>query len=91
MTEIKLKQVIEDKLKICSAHKVFSDAMLARMLAKYDEGKRGWDDNSPENRAIIYRKLTHEFFESNFTIKENRYLDVANWAMMLWLFDRGGK
>jgi hypothetical protein len=69
------KQVITDKWKINEAVAAFGQAMLDRMLAKYDEGLRDWD-NIEGSVAMYNKKL------GNAAI-HGKWVDVANFAMML--------
>ena len=67
--------VIVDKVKIRTAVLEFADLMLDRMLAKYDEGLRDWD-NIEGSVAMYNKKL------GNAAI-HGKWVDVANFAMML--------
>jgi hypothetical protein len=72
-----MRQINLDKAKIRQAVKIFSEMMKIRMLAKYKQGLRGWDD--PTQESIIRNKLADN-------IGKNDWLDVANLAMMLFRF-----
>ncbi|MFA6281251.1 MAG: hypothetical protein WCY05_01950 [Candidatus Omnitrophota bacterium] len=71
----------DDKMNIIRANKKFAKAMLTRMLAKYDEGLRGWDN--PDNRSEISFRIEQDVWK-NTTAKA---VDIANRAMMLYMFD----
>jgi len=72
----------DEKNRIYMASKKFAKAMLDRMLAKYDAGLRGWDDKAYD--LDIEARL-------EFACEAKKWLDVANYAMMLWLFDKDKK
>jgi hypothetical protein len=75
----------DEKTMIHRAIMKFTTAMLDRMLAKYDEGLRGWDN--PENRRDIYSEMKEDVFYGH----SDKMIDIANRAMMLWLFDKDKK
>jgi len=68
-------EIAKDKRRIKEAVRLFSMAMVNRMLAKYDEGLRGWD-NIEGSVAMYNKKL------GNAAI-HGKWVDVANFAMML--------
>jgi len=68
-------QQFKDRTKIRRAILEFADLMLDRMLAKYDEGLRDWD-NIEGSVAMYNKKL------GNAAI-HGKWVDVANFAMML--------
>jgi hypothetical protein len=81
--EVDIEEIeYDEKNSIRMAVKEFADEMLKRMLAKYDEGKRGWDD--PEMKNEIFSGLCN-------ACQKTKWVDVANFAMMLWRFDKEKK
>jgi hypothetical protein len=73
----------DEKNRIYMASKKFAKAMLDRMFAKYDEGLRGWDNPKMRQSHLDLLNRAVEF--------EDKWVDVANYAMMLWLFDKDKK
>jgi hypothetical protein len=72
----------DEKNRIYMASKKFAKAMLDRMLAKYDAGLRGWDNM--DNKEKIYEDMLDDAIEGKY----KKMVDIANRAMMLWLFDK---
>jgi hypothetical protein len=58
----------------------FSGEMEDKMLQKFDDGLRGWDDKLCAD--IIEKKLKENLERAD-------YIDVANLAMMLHRFQKG--
>ncbi len=59
----------------------FSFEMEAKLLQKLKEGRHGWDD--PDCRYGIHKELFR-------AATEGRWLDVGNYAAMMWNLDSGG-
>lgn len=79
-------QEFTEREKIITAVKDFADKMETRMLAKYDEGLRGWDN--PKNEVKIYDDLQNDVVVAGLGYdSETVMLDIANRAMMLDRFD----
>lgn len=66
-----------EKGRLYGAVDEFAYAMRQRLYAKADEGFTGWDDEeaAPTHRLREMLKLAY---------REDRWVDVANIAMMLW-------
>jgi hypothetical protein len=76
----------DEKNDICRAVKEFSAAMLDRMLEKYYEGFRGWDNKENEE------KICSDMAGDVLSITEGmKLVDIANRAMMLWKFNKDKK
>lgn len=63
-----------DRIEIMDSVNDFKEAMMTRMLAKYDSGLRGWDD--PKRIAEFEGRLMRATLAGE-------YVNVANLAMML--------
>lgn len=73
ITESKLEE--KELLALYRLNLAFSDAMHRKIVNKFKEGKRGWDDPSikePLKKALL------EHFEKGDMV------DVANFAMFIW-------
>jgi hypothetical protein len=70
----------EKKLEIGRAVYRFANSMEAKMLSKYDQGYRGWDD--PSQVGLISERLL-------LNLEQGDFVDVANLAMMLHRFNSG--
>lgn len=58
----------------------FAAAMKSKLVAKAQEGRKGWDD--PHAREAIYTAmLAHA---AGVPMAAGQEVDVANFAMMLW-------
>jgi hypothetical protein len=79
----------DEKNDIRRAIKEFSAAMLDRMLEKYDEGLRGWDE--PTNKVDIYCDMCDDASDCQVSGDSDKMVDIANRAMMLWRFDKDKK
>lgn len=86
-----------DQEKLCEAVDRFAESMKVRLLAKHREGFSGWDDGHIYTYKIpsqlfhkaldIYHKLHIERTQISTVV----FVDIANFAMMLWRKTQKGK
>lgn len=69
----------EGILELFSAWERFSCAMWEKLLQKYKEGFRGWDEIDEKKLAL----MAHDHACKQFTNKGEE-VDVANFMMFLW-------
>ena len=90
---------MNEKEKLCTAVDEFASAMKNRLLAKEQQGFSGWDRGDITAYAIptrlfwkaseLYSLLSHS---SELKKTHNKLLiDIANFAMFLWVKVNGGK
>jgi hypothetical protein len=65
----------------------FGNAQKKKLIKKWSQGRRGWEDD--RYKSFLVAELCRH-------VKENDWLDVGNFAMFLWNFERyspapGGK
>jgi hypothetical protein len=75
---MKEKELI-DIQRIHEAVNEFASTMFVKMIAKYYDGYKGW--NESEQKEFIWAEL-----QTN--LKQEDYIDVANLAMMLHRFQQ---
>lgn len=77
--------VQEEITRLDAAVDAFAAAMKSRLVAKAQEGRKGWDD--PHAREAIYTAmLAHA---AGVPMAAGQEVDVANFAMMLWRMRAG--
>jgi len=65
----------------------FSQAMKDRMVQKHKQGFRGWDCGAFHNFDVPVRLLTNaaHVVVRGHEVQHKVLVDIANFAMMLWL------
>ena len=84
--EVEQRELTEEQHLINYALCRFTTHMSERLMAKAEEGMRGWDD--PEFGAQIARDLQNDMNDALQHGKIEKLLDLANRAMMLWWHKR---
>lgn len=79
-TKAQIEEIAHQLKAIDSATSFFSNLMTARMLAKHEQGCRGWND--PVFLPIWRRKLI-ECAARVYAGDSNQCVDLANWAMIV--------
>jgi len=77
---------MSERKKLEAAVDAFAVAMKARLLSKLKQGWSGWDD--PHQRAGIADRLLKNASQARERGDEKSLVDVANLAMMLWMWKR---
>jgi hypothetical protein len=70
----------------------FSVAMRAKLFSKYEEGKRGWnDDSDTEVIDMLRRSLAVHILKYNNGEDPSQLVDIGNYIAMLWNLECRGK
>lgn len=83
-----------DKEKLCKAVDGFAAEMKKRLMAKSDEGFKGWDAKGINTHSIptrLFYKASEVYAMlavKDLYVQTKVLVDIANFAMMLW-FKRG--
>jgi len=78
---------MSEKADYCNAVDRFAEAMKARMIQKHKQGFHGWDCGSFHTHDIPGRLLTKaaQIVTLGHKTPAKSLVDIANFAMMLWL------
>lgn len=70
----------------------FADAMREKLWKKYDEGFRGWDDDSDSSALDeLRRKLGVCILKYNNGADPSQLVDIGNLSAMLWNLEVANK
>lgn len=65
----------------------FASQMLEKLHQKMDEGYRGWSEDEDEMRERLVAMLGEHADRASNGGGSQQWVDVANFAMMLWAHD----